>query len=148
MIELDELRERVVGWAFPGGSYTVEGYQAWLCHDAILSPPLPAGIAHPMYVYYIAMGGMGVSLESLFKLIGASNDSGVMFGEAGIEQREPLQRGHRYRVSGEITEVVRKSGKRAGTFDIVSFRLDLYDDSDTLVGVSTNSFVFPRRDRS
>ena len=33
-----------------------------------------------------------------------------------------------------------------GVFDIVSFRLELADGDGELVGVSTNSFIFPRRD--
>ncbi len=145
MTGIEELEERVVGWRFPGGTYTVEPYAAWLCHDVLLSPPLPEGTAHPLYVYYAALGGMGVTLDELFALVDATADSGVMFGEAGIEQRRPMQQGQTYEVGGEILSIVRKSGKRAGTFDILAFRLDV-SDADGVVGTSYNSFVFPRKE--
>ena len=69
-----------------------------------------------------------------------------MFGEAEIEQRIPLRIGESYEVRGGITGVVRKEGRRAGVFDIVTLRLELVDAEGEVAGVSTNSFVFPRRD--
>ena len=108
-------------------------------------PAVARGTAHPLYVYYAALGGMGVTLDELFALVDATADSGVMFGEAGIEQRRPMQQGQTYEVGGEILSIVRKSGKRAGTFDILAFRLDV-SDADGVVGTSYNSFVFPRKE--
>lgn len=143
-MELQEL-EALVGRRFPGGTYHIEPYEHWLRADAMLSPELPAGVAHPMYVYFAALGAMGMSLDELFAMVEATADSGVMFGEAGIEQRRPLAVGASYPVDGEIVDVRRKSGKRAGTFDIVGFRLTLRADDGDVVAVSTNSFVFPRR---
>ena len=49
-------------------------------------------------------------------------------------------------MSGGITGVVRKEGRKAGVFDIVTFRLELVGEDGTLAAVSTNSFIFPRRD--
>ena len=69
-----------------------------------------------------------------------------MFGEAGIELERPLGIGETLRISGGITGVVRKEGRKAGVFDIVTFRLELADEDGELAGVSTNSFIFPRRD--
>jgi hypothetical protein len=97
-----------------------------------------------MYVYYAALGGMGVSLDEFFAVVEASADDGVMFGEAEISVIEPLKIGSTYRVDGEITSAVRKAGKRAGVFDIVSFELKL-TLSERHLATSTNSFVFPRR---
>lgn len=145
MTGIEELERRVVGWRFPGGCYTVAPYAAWLCHDVLRSPALPPGVAHPQYVYYAALGGMGVTLDELFALVDATSDSGVMFGEAGIEQRRPLGLGKTYDVRGEITGIVRKTGRRAGTFDVLSFVLEVVDGGE-VVGVSTNHFVFPRKD--
>lgn len=135
----------VVGWEFPGGRFTIEPYEHWLMCDAVGAEPSRSGIANPMFVYYAALGGMGVSLDDLFAKVGATADDGVMFGEAAIDVTTPLTIGASYDVRGTITDIVRKSGKRAGVFDIVTFVLDLDDESGTHVGASTNSFVFPRR---
>src|SRR5438874_1720264 len=146
MIELARL-EDLVGTRFPGGTYTIEPYVHWLMSDATLDlPPRNEGVAGPMWVYYGALAGMGMSVDDLFTLVGATAADGPMFGEAEIEVLRPLQIGATYAVSGAITNVQRKEGRRAGVFDIVTFRLELADEDGAVAGVSTNSFVFPRRD--
>jgi acyl dehydratase len=139
---------RVVGSRFPGGRFTIAPHEHWLTCDAILTEPTREGVAHPMYVYYAALGGMGISLDELFALVGATADDGVMFGEAAIEIARPLAVGATYEVRGEVTGAERKSGRRAGVFDIVTFALEVVDEHGELCGTSTNSFVFPRRDLS
>lgn len=136
----------VIGYRFPGGRFTIEPYEHWLMCDAVMATPTRVGTASPMYVYYAALNGMGISLDDLFALVGATADDGVMFGEAGITALQPLVIGETYSVSGTVTEIVRKSGKRAGVFDIMTFALEIHDQAGTHVGTSTNSFVFPRRD--
>ena len=143
-ITIDDL-ERLVGVEFPAGEFTIEGYEHWLTADAIGSPPLPAGVAHPMYAYYAALGGMGLTLDELFAMVGSSAADGPMFGEAALEFREMMRVGETYRVEGGITGAARKTGRRAGVFDIVSFELRVVDSSGTVAAVSTNSFIFPRR---
>lgn len=138
--------ERLIGFSFPGGKYTIEPYRHWLMSDAVGEVPASAGPASPMEIYFGAMGGFGLSLDELFALVGASSADGPMFGEAEIEQRLPLQIGATYDVRGDITGIVRKEGKRAGVFDILTFRLELVNAAGEVAGVSTNSFVFPRRD--
>jgi hypothetical protein len=135
----------VVGHTYPGGAFTIVPHEHWLTCDAVEAEPTRTGIAHPMYVYYAALGGMGISLDELFALLDASADDGVMFGEAGIDIRTPLAVGATYGVRGEITAAVRKSGRRAGVFDIVTFVLDVLADDGAVVATSTNGFVFPRR---
>jgi hypothetical protein len=49
-----------------------------------------------------------------------------------------------YRVSGKVTSVDRKTGRRAGTFDIVGYELCLYDGQEH-VATCWNSLVLPRR---
>ena len=141
-----EELEGLVGSSFPGGTYTVEPYRHWLMNDAVGDLPSTSGNASPMEIYYGAMGGLGLTLDELFALAGATAADGPMFGEAEIEQRKPLQVGGTYTVRGGITSAVRKEGRRAGVFDIVTFRLELVDGEGEVAGVSTNSFVFPRRD--
>jgi hypothetical protein len=70
-----------------------------------------------------------------------------MVGEQRFEFFEPVRIDTTYRVDGGIIDVVRKSGRRAGTFDIATFELRLIEPStDQQVAVSTTSFIFPRTD--
>lgn len=141
---LQEL-EALVGKPFPGGSYTIEPYRHWLFVDASGAVPGRAGVAHPMEVYYGALAGMGLTVDELFALVGASADDGPMFGEATMELERQLEIGATYSVSGSIVDITRKEGRKAGVFDIVTFRLELADERGSLAAVSTNSFIFPRR---
>lgn len=145
VIALAEL-EALVGHRFPGGTYRVEPYRDWLVRDAVLAEPAAGDVVHPMFCYYGALAGMGISLDELFALAGATADSGVMFGEARIDLRRPLVVGEQLTVRGGITGVQRKEGRKAGVFDILAFELELVGGSEDVAAVSTNSFVFPRRD--
>ena len=89
MIDIVAL-EALVGTEFPVGAFTIEAHEHWLCADAVLSPALPDGIAHPMYGFYASIAGMGKSLDEIFAEAGATAADGPMFGESGLEFREPL----------------------------------------------------------
>jgi hypothetical protein len=144
-IPVEEL-EALIGKPFPGGRYTIEPYKHWLMQDAVGGSATREGDASAMEVYYGALAGMGLSVDELFHLVGATADDGPMFGEAQIEVRRPLRIGASYDVAGAITSVVRKEGRKAGVFDIVSFQLELRGADGEVDAVSTNSFIFPRRD--
>ncbi len=144
-IAIEEL-EALVGKPFPGGTYTVQPYEHWLMMDAVGGQATRSGTANPMYVYYGALAGMGLSVDELFHLVGATAEDGPMFGETTLEAIKPIEIGATYAVSGGITSVLRKEGRKAGVFDIVEFRLELRDARGELAGINTNSFIFPRRD--
>lgn len=144
MITEDQLRDEIVGHELPEGSYEIEPYVHWLMSDAIETPPLPDGVAHPMFVYYAGQGGMGVTLDEMFALAHATSEDGVMLGSAEIDLQRPLQVGERFTITGAIDDVVRKSG-RIGTFDIVTFHTDLVDGDDEVAATCTLSFIYPRR---
>ena len=143
-IALEEL-EKLIGTSFPGGRYTIEPYRHWLMTDAVGDMPTSSGAANPMEIYHGAMGGLGITLDELFAMVGSSAADGPMFGEAEIEQVLPLLVGDTYDVRGGITGIVRKEGK-SGVFDILTFKLELMNEAGEIAGRSTNSFVFPRRD--
>ena len=144
MIELDHLRDEVVGRRFPDGRFTIEPHEAWLSADALYSPPLPDGVAHPMYIYYVGLVGMGITLDELFAMVHSSAAEGPMFGELSLEQHRPLRLGETVTIQGEVVDVTRKGGK-SGTFDIVTFVLTVVDADGDVAGVCRNSFIFPRR---
>ena len=145
MIELAEL-EKIVDTPFPGGRFTIEPYEHWLLCDVVQGERPANNVAHPLYAYNAALAGMGISVDELFTMCGATAEDGPMFGEHETEIREPLKVGATYDVTGRITKVDRKEGRKAGVFDLVFFELDIADpDTGDVKAVVRNSFVFPRR---
>ena len=144
MVSLAQMQE-LVGRELPGGSFEVEHYRNWLTNDVIGSPQRSDDLAHPMFCYYAAMGGMGLSIAELFALAHTSASDGPMFGECDMEVREPLRTGVTYAVRGEIIDVERKQGGAIGTFDLLTFRLEVVAPGGEVAGVCTNSFIFPRQ---
>ena len=134
----------LAGHRFPGGTYTLDGYVSWLWEDCILADH-DAQVAHPSLGYFIAMGGIGVSIGEIMALLDGSPDSGVMFGENELDLRGALRPGSTYECAGEIVSVERKSGRRAGTFDKLLFRIEVREQGrDDVLVVCTSSWIFPR----
>lgn len=144
MIGIDELRAELVAYTFPEGEYTIADYEHWLGADAILSPALPDGEAHPIFGYYTALAGMGITLDELFAAAHSSAADGPMFGEAGLDFIKPLEVGATYRVRGGFTDAIRKESARLGVMDLVTFELEIVDGGGQVAVVSRNTFVFPR----
>jgi hypothetical protein len=141
----DELRARVVGARFPGGTFRVEDYERWLSHDAMHAPPLPAGLLHPVWILLGALRGMGLSTDELTALADADSRDGTLFGETEFEQHRVLRAGVEYAVRGEVSDLVRREGTRAGRIDLMTFRLEIVETTGEVAAVSTQTFVFPRR---
>ena len=144
VIPFGQMQE-LVGRRFPGGTFDVEHYRNWLTNDVIGSPQRSDDLAHPMFCYYAAMGGMGLSIAELFALAYTGASDGPMFGECDMEVRVPVRTGVTYGVRGEITDVERKQGGEIGTFDLLTFRLEVVGPGGEVAGVCTNSFILPRQ---
>jgi hypothetical protein len=140
--DAEELRRRLVGHRFPGGSFRVAEYERWLSHDAMQAGDLQPPVLHPVWILLGALRGMGITIEELIELADATPEDGVVFGETTLDQRRPLERDVDYAVRGEIVDVQRKQGRR-GPFDLVTFELQL-DDATGPVAVNRQTFVFPR----
>jgi len=140
----EEELASLVGRTFPGGEYTVEPYVDWLVRDVVESEH-DGDVAHPVFGFIATLRGKGMSLDELFAICGAVAADGPMFGEHETELLAPLEVGKTYTVSGEFVSAVRKQGRKAGTFDIVGFRLELTDSRGRTAVTAYNSFVFPRR---
>ena len=143
MVPFEKMQE-LVGRKLPGGSFDLEHYRNWLTNDVIGSPQRGDDLAHPMFCYYAAMGGMGLSVAGLFELAHTGASDGPLFGECDMEVREPLRTGVTYDVRGEIIDVKRKQGGSIGTFDLMTFRLEVVAPDGEIAGVCTNSFICPR----
>jgi hypothetical protein len=136
----------LAGHKLPGATYTLPEYLTWLWHDTILVEP-DKEVAHPSLGYFVGMQGVGLSIGEMFDLMGATADSGVMFGETSLEFDSVLRPGATYACEAEIVEVERKQGKRAGVFDKMTFRIAVRDASDdSPVVTCTNTWVFPRKE--
>lgn len=139
-----ELAARV-GHRFPGGLARVEPWVDWLMRDVVGSPPAEGGLAHPLAAFLLAKEGLGIGLEDLFALFGASALDGPMLGEWSADILEPLRIGRDYRVSGEVVSAVRKHGARTGVFDLVTVAVTLAGDDGRVHAVVRPAYVFPRR---
>ena len=136
----------LVGHRFPGGTYAIAEYVNWLWEDCILAEHDNA-LAHPSLGYFVAMAGLGVSIGEVMALLDGSPDSGVMFGENELEFHGSLRAGATYECEGEITGVERKTGKRAGVFDKLTFRIQVRERGASVPSVvCTNTWIFPRRE--
>lgn len=134
-----------IGRQFPGGQYTIEPWRSWLVADCLGDDPYDE-VPHPVLAWMAAVGGMGVTFDEIFQWFGGSADDGPMFGEHQTIMYQPLQIGATYRVAGRIVSVERKHGRRAGTFDIIGYEIDLHDEvTDKHVATCWNSLVLPRR---
>ena len=140
-----ERMEELVGRELPSGSFDLEHYRNWLTNDVIGSPQRGDDLAHPMFCYYAAMGGIGLSIGELLELAYSSADEGPMFGECDMEVHAPLRTGVNYEVRGQITDVKRKQGGAIGTFDLLTFRIEVVEPGGEVAGTCTNSFIFPRK---
>ena len=135
----------LAGHRFPGGAYTLPAYLSWLWEDCVLAEH-GEDAAHPSLAYFVAMAGLGASITEVMELLDGSPDSGVMFGENELELRAALRPGSTYDCEGQILAVERKSGRRAGVFDKLTFRVTVRERGDGgTVALCTSSWIFPRR---
>jgi hypothetical protein len=143
---LEQVRAQI-GRRFPGGTYTIEPWRAWLISDAVLEPPPDGKLAHPLFAWLAATGGWGMTWDDLFGWFGAGAADGPMFGEHETTIHRSLTIGATYRVTGGITSADRKTGRTTGPFDVVGYRMDLHDEADGVhVATCWNSIIFPRRE--
>lgn len=137
----------LVGYAFPGGEYTIAPHRHWLACDAIGADPRAAaasGVAFPLFAYYAAIGGMGLSLEQFFELCGCGPDMAQpMLGETTLDIERPLRIGQTYRVSGRIEDVRRRTGSRVAVMDLITAAF-VIADADGACAHCAIVFVFPR----
>ena len=132
------------GYSFPGGSYTIERWENFLLHDVALDAPPQSGFGHPIYAFHAPLAAMGMTYQEFFDLCRAESADAIRAGEYDFEWRKPLREGVTYEVSGRILDVERKSGERAGVFDLVRFQLEMVDPQGDVALVATNAWIFLR----
>jgi len=141
---IGELEARLVGSPLPGGRQSVSPAEAWLGDDAMQARHPRTSQLQPIWVFILALRGMGVSIGELLEWAGSRVDDGVLFGELAIDELVPLLVDHEYDVTGAITSIVRKEGQKTGVFDILTFDLEVARDG-VVHGRASSSFILPRR---
>jgi hypothetical protein len=121
----------------------VEDYERVISHDALDAPPLESPLLHPVWTILGALRGMGIDLADVFALVDATEE-GTLFGEAAFEQLRPLRSGVDYAVRGAVTDVVRREGRRAGLFDVLTLTLEIIQPDGEPAAVVTQAFIIPR----
>ncbi|WP_214103364.1 hypothetical protein [Acrocarpospora catenulata] len=139
-----ELSDRLVGYRLPGGRVRIEPHEAWLGHEAMRADP-DDGVLDPTWILVAGLRGMGTTIAELIGLADARVEDGVLFGEVALSQIVPLRPATEYTVAGEVTGLDRRTGRRSGVFDVLTFRLDLHEPAGTVAASATSSFVLVRR---
>jgi hypothetical protein len=143
-VDVEVLRDRLVGRELETGSYTVAPHEAWLTADCIHAPPVADRALHPVHVFLSSLVGVGYAIGDLLDLAEVRPEDGPMLGETEVTQRRALRVGEPLTVTSTIAEVVRKRG-RSGVFDLVTVEVALHDATSAPVGTVRNTYVYPRR---
>lgn len=136
----------LAGHRFPGGTAVFEPYEAWLWADAVGGVPDP-GALHPSAAHPLAMRGIGLEIDDVFRLLETDAESGVLMGETEFVLDGVLVPGERYVCDAAIDSVERKHGARAGTFDLLRFTVHVRRAAgEDPLAVVTYTWVIPRRE--
>jgi hypothetical protein len=133
-----------VGAKLPGGTYRLGADRHARLVGALGTAP-PAGEAHPLAAWVIAMGGNGISIGELFERAGVPMEDGPMLGACDLELHGPIEIETEYTVTGEVAGLVEKTGRKLGRFDVLTLRLDVAGPDGTPVATCSPAIILPRR---
>ena len=138
----------LVGLRFADGEYTITRAENDRLCRLVKSPPLPDGIAHPVWCHLATHVGKSVSFPQFAELVGAPLDAGFLFGGGELEFAEPLRLERRYIVRGGIETVEPRMGRRTGRFDVITTLLELIDtEEERTVSSCREDWIVPREER-
>jgi hypothetical protein len=118
---------------------------AALCRSTGVEPAVD-GTAHPIYYYVATQVAMGQTVAGLCALCAFDVEDGPMMGSSAVAFQAPLEIGVRYRVTGEVTSLVRKASRKLGVMDVLEYRLRLSGESGVQILETTNVWVLPRKE--
>jgi hypothetical protein len=132
------------GTALPAGSFTITRGEQERLAGALGGSSFEG--AHPVWAYIATQRGIGISVAELCALADFDVEDGPMLGSVEMSYSRPLELGVEYRVTGEVVSIERKHGRKAGTFDVMTFRERLLTPEGDEVASTTNTFILPRRE--
>lgn len=138
--------EHLPGTALPEGSFTITPDEQHRLADSLGGASGDG--AHPAWAYIATQRGIGISVADLCALADFDVNDGPMLGSVELIYAGEIEIGVEYRVTGEVVGIERKHGRKAGTFDIMTFRERLLAPDGAEVATSTNTFILPRREAS
>jgi hypothetical protein len=136
--------EHLPGTELPAGSFTITPEeQARLAEGLGRDAP---DEAHAVWAYIATQRGIGIGIADLCALADFDVEDGPMLGSVELTYEGPIEIGVEYRVTGEVVGIERKQGRKAGTFDVMTFRERLLAPGGAEVATATNTFILPRSD--
>jgi len=148
-----DLLAQLVDHRFPGGTYRVAHWENWLLTDCTGRSPMPDALVHPIVLFHAPILGAGTSIAELFRLGGASGESGSV-GLLGYdwEYFRPIGEDVEFRVTGGIVAAERLTSPAGAIADRVAFQIELREPAEsdaadaagTLVARVTNRWQFRR----
>jgi hypothetical protein len=132
----------LAGTSLPEGSFTITADEQARLADALGSE---GDGAHPVWAYIATQRGIGIGVAELCALADFDVADGPMLGSVELTYAGRIEVDVPYRVTGEVVGVERKQGRKAGTFDVLTFRERLIDPAGAEVAAATNTFILPRR---
>jgi hypothetical protein len=132
------------GTELPAGSFTITPGEQGRLIGALGGTTFEG--AHLVWAYIATQRGIGISVADLCALADFDVDDGPMLGSVEMTYSRPIELGVEYRVTGEVVGIERKHGRKAGTFDVMTFRERLLAPDGAEVASATNTFILPRRE--
>jgi hypothetical protein len=139
--------QELAGTPLPPGTISIPAGENASLQGLLGSMAADESVLHPLYAYIAPQRGIGVGIDGLCALAGFDVADGPMLGSVDLECLTDLRADMDYRVEGEVISLVRKTGRKLGAFDLLTFRERLIDGDGTVAAVSTTSFVLPRGGR-
>jgi hypothetical protein len=132
------------GTILPEGTFVISPTEDRLVHEILGEEPSSTGRAHPLWAFIATQRGIGTSVAELCALAEFDVLDGPMMAGWNAEFAGELVTDYSYRVTGEVTDIVRKRG-RSGLFDLMTFVERLVDEHGHAVVATTTTFVLPRK---
>jgi hypothetical protein len=141
--ETDDL----IGQIIASGSFEVHAHMARFWAEVNDLPFDYASEIHPSFVPFLALDGLGATIEEILGAVGTSPEAGGVAGGLGLELIAPVEIGETYSVECEITEIDHKDGRQSGPFDRVTTMFTMSRSTDSeVVARSWILWIVPREE--
>ena len=139
--------EEILGYRFPGGTYTIAHWENFLLTDCTTSEQLPDGLVHPVALFHVPILGSGISIAKLFEVCGAEGPGTVGLDGYDWEYFGSLRIDVPYDVQGSIVHWQHMADDKGNPYDAMKFSIELRDTTRAgeLVARVTNSWRFRRQ---
>lgn len=133
----------LVGYQFPGGSYTIAHWENFLLTACTGAEPLPGTLAHPVALFHVPILGAKTSIAEMFALGQAESDFSIGIESYDWELFRPLQEELSYQVTGRITAADRVT-KDTRVYDRIQFQFDLHEPAGAQAARTTITWHYRR----